>query len=382
MQRSSVASLILESSKASPRGISMSTEKIFIESIAPVRVDLAGGTVDIWPLYLLLPEPKTINYGISLFAKTTIEAFPSNEPQVKIESIDQKKSHTFTWTDVLDESKHIIPELILPVKLLRYFAKEHSNPNSLSFTLKTEAKSPAGAGLGGSSALSISIIGALWKWIHPKKPLDLDQDGEFLISLTRDVESQVLYGPAGLQDYYGAAFGGLQVMNWKIAKNERISLPTETLKELEARTLLFYSGKSRNSGINNWQLFKGLIDRDSSVEQKFKAICRATSLVEAALLKQDFKSVVTHVREEWETRKTLAPGISTPEMDEAYARAKKVSDLAFKVCGAGGGGCFFILLPEKDAALKERVKQAVLESKDIQPLHFESVPHGLTVKIE
>ena len=360
----------------------MSTEKTFIESIAPVRVDLAGGTVDLWPLYLLLPQPKTINFGISLFAKTTIESYPSTTPGVLLESIDQKKSHVFTWSELLDESKPVIPELILPVKLLRYFAKEHSNPSSLSFTLKTEAKSPAGAGLGGSSALSISIIGALWKWTHPKSPLDLDQDGEFLISLTRDVESQVLYGPAGLQDYYGAAFGGLQVMNWKIAKNERISLPLETLKELEARTLLFYSGKSRNSGINNWQLFKGLIDRDSEVERKFRAICAATTEVEAALLKQDFKSVVKHVRDEWETRKTLAPGISTPEMDDAYARAKKVSDLAFKVCGAGGGGCFFILLPEKDLAIKEKVKNAVLESKDIIPLSFESVPHGLTVRIE
>ncbi len=360
----------------------MSTEKTIIESVAPVRVDLAGGTVDIWPLYLLLTQPKTINYAINLFAKTTIESMPSAQPGVHLESIDQKKKNSFSWADLLDETKPILPELILPVKLLRHFAKEHPNPTSLSFTLKTEAKSPAGAGLGGSSALSISIIGALWKWTHPKTPLDLDQDGEFLISLTRDVESQVLYGPAGLQDYYGAAFGGLQVLDWKIAKNERTSLPLNTLKELEERTLLFYSGKSRNSGINNWQLFKGLIDKNPEVDRKFREICTATVAVEKALLKQDFKSVVQHVREEWETRKLLAPGISTPEMDEAYARAKTISDLAFKVCGAGGGGCFFILLPEKDAALKEKIRQSVLETKDIVSLPFESVPHGLTVRME
>jgi D-glycero-alpha-D-manno-heptose-7-phosphate kinase len=222
----------------------------------------------------------------------------------------------------------------------------------------------------------------LWKWTHPRTPLDLEKDGEFLISLTRDVESQVLYGPAGLQDYYGAAFGGLQVLDWKIARNERTALPVSTLKELEARTLLFYSGKSRNSGINNWQLFKGLIDKDAEVDRKFRAICEATSEVQAALLKQDFKAVVTSVRKEWEVRKTLAPGISTPEMDQAYARAKKITDIAFKVCGAGGGGCFFILLPEKDAALRDAVKKAVLESSEIQPLSFEAVPHGLTVRIQ
>ena len=367
----------------------MSTEKITIESIAPVRVDLAGGTVDIWPLYLLLDQPKTINYGISLFAKTVIDSAPSPSPQVRIESTDQKKSHTFSWGEILDptaaKNDLAMPELILPLRLLRYFAKEHPNPSALNFSLRTEAKSPAGAGLGGSSALSISIIGALWKWVHPRTPLDLDKDGEFLISLTRDVESQVLYGPAGLQDYYGAAFGGLQVMDWKIAKNSRTSLPVSTLKELEARTLLFYSGKSRNSGINNWQLFKGLIDKNPEVDGKFRAICDATVKVEAALLKQDFKSVVQFVRDEWEVRKTLAPGISTPEMDEAYFQAKKVaaqkgSEIAFKVCGAGGGGCFFILLPEKDAALKEAVRAAVLASSQVLALPFESVPHGLTVK--
>ncbi|MBS1959695.1 MAG: hypothetical protein JST80_09510 [Bdellovibrionales bacterium] len=359
----------------------MSTENIHIESIAPVRVDLAGGTVDIWPLYLLLDSPKTINFGISLFATTTIDANPSPTPQVKLESIDQKKSQTFSWADILDSKTQMIPELVLPIRLLQYFVKLHPHPRALSFHLKTEAKSPAGAGLGGSSALSISIIGALWKWTHPRMPLDLEKDGEFLISLVRDVESQVLYGPAGLQDYYGAAFGGLQVLDWKIARNERHSLSITTLKELEARTLLFYSGKSRNSGINNWQLFKGLIDKDQEVDRKFRAICTATEKLEQALNKQDFKAVVSSVREEWETRKRLAPGISTPEMDEAYTRAKSISDIAFKVCGAGGGGCFFILLPEKNDALKEKIKAAVLQDASIRSLPFESVPHGLKVKM-
>ncbi len=358
----------------------MSTEKMTIESVAPVRIDLAGGTVDIWPLYLLLDEPKTINFGISLFAKTTLQSEPSGTPKVTLESIDLKKSHEFTWEEILDSKMRAIPELDLPVRLLRYFAKLHSNPRALSLSIKTEAKSPSGAGLGGSSALSISIIGALWKWVNPRTPLDLEKDGEFLISLTRDVESQVLYGPAGLQDYYGAAFGGLQALSWQIARNSRTTLPVETLKELEARTLLFYSGKSRNSGINNWHLFKGLIDRDSEVERKFKGIVEATRKLEAALLKQDFKGTVSAVREEWEIRKTLAPGISTPEMDDAYHRAREVTDLAFKVCGAGGGGCFFILLPEKDPELRERVKNEVLKSGEIRLLPFEAVPHGLTVK--
>lgn len=106
----------------------MSTEKMTIESVAPVRIDLAGGTVDIWPLYLLLDSPKTINCGINLFAKTTLVSEPSGAPKVILESIDLKKSHTFTWEEILDSRTTAIPELVLPVRLLRYFAKLHPTP--------------------------------------------------------------------------------------------------------------------------------------------------------------------------------------------------------------------------------------------------------------
>ncbi|NDG84824.1 MAG: hypothetical protein EBX52_07285, partial [Proteobacteria bacterium] len=116
------------------------------------------------------------------------------------------------------------------------------------------------------------------------------------------------------------------------------------------------------------------------VSRKFKGIVEATRKLESALIKRDFQAAVDAIREEWETRKTLAAGISTPEMEDAYVGAKAVTDLAFKVCGAGGGGCFFILLPTADAGIKEAVRTAVLKSSDIRPLPFEAVPHGLTVR--
>ena len=79
-------------------------------------------------------------------------------------------------------------------------------------------------------------------------------------------------------------------------------------------------------------------------------------------------------------RENIAPGIRTPERDEAYARARKGTVIAFKVCGAGGGGCFFIILPEKNPEIREAVKAAVLQSSEIRHLPFEAVPHGLTVR--
>ncbi len=360
----------------------MSAHKTHINATCPVRVDLAGGTVDIWPIYLLLEGARTINYGINLFAQTEIIAESSNQPQVTLESTDQGAKVRLSWEQVLDPQEQGSKELTLLLRLLRKFSEKHPNPTSLDLTLRTRALSPAGAGLGGSSALSISIIGALSRWVHPNQPLDLDTEGDALIALTRDVESQVLFGPAGLQDYYGAAFGGLQVLRWGLGSNERESLPVATLRKLASRTLLFYSGKSRNSGINNWQLYKNFIDRDPATTQKFEAIVRATAEVEIGLAEQNFDAVIEAVTAEWSARKTLASGISTPEMEHAWGAVQKITKSAFKVCGAGGGGCFFVLLPTDDPMMKPKVIQTVTSIPGIQSLPFEPVAHGLDVKVK
>jgi D-glycero-alpha-D-manno-heptose-7-phosphate kinase len=357
----------------------MKREPIQIISRAPVRIDVAGGTVDIWPLYLLLPHPKTVNFGIDLFAETKLTAQESKTPLVRLVSADLGIEETWQWNDLLAD-KEPNTRLALPLKLLRYFSQKVPNAQTQDITLTTTAKSPSGAGLGGSSALSISLIGALFAWANPNAPLDLKKDGEHLIALTRDVESQVLYGPAGLQDYYGAAYGGLQILEWKLAQNERRSLGEEALRWIADRTLLFYSGQSRNSGINNWQLFQGLINKSSEVEERFLKICAATETVVNALESLDANQLLNGVNAEWAARRQLANGISTPDMDQALIEAKKKSEVAFKVCGAGGGGCFFVLLPDADPKRRSAVQQAVLAgAKAIRELPFQPVASGLTV---
>src|SRR6185312_15075251 len=105
-----------------------------------------------------------------------------------------------------------------------------------------------------------------------------------------------------------------------------------------------YSGQSRNSGINNWALFKSFIDKQEQVREKFGKIVAATTRLETALRRQDWDSVGAAIAEEWETRRTLAPGITTAEIDHAFAEAQKITKVSGKICGAGGGGCFFVYL--------------------------------------
>jgi D-glycero-alpha-D-manno-heptose-7-phosphate kinase len=368
-------------------------QRVKISSRAPTRIDLAGGTVDIWPIYLLLQDAITINLGISLFAETHLDWQPSShEPGIHLQSEDQNVSLKLTWDQLLDPSLRVIPQLELHFKLLRHTLKQrlHSGWTETlqgSLTLRTRAQSPAGAGLGGSSTLSVSMIGALATWAQTREatvPIDPLGQGERLIEIVRDIETTVIRVPAGLQDYYGAMFGGLQCLKWGVGSHERDSLDSSLIRGLQDRLLLFYSGQSRNSGINNWALFKGFIDQKQEVREPFAAIVQATHELRTALLKKDWETVGQAIEREWLTRKGLASGISTPEIDRAFEQAKKRASIAGKVCGAGGGGCFFIYLPQglsqEQTDLKAQITQ-IFEQAGMRALPFHAPTHGLQIEV-
>jgi D-glycero-alpha-D-manno-heptose-7-phosphate kinase len=360
-----------------------------IISRAPTRIDLAGGTVDIWPLYLFLQDPITINLGIDLFAeaileeKTPDQASGKDKCGITLRAEDQKTELKLPWKEL--HSAVVPPALELHIKLLRFFATERNFETE--FSLSTRALSPAGAGLGGSSALSIAMIGALSAWAEKNTGKRLGLQGNMpadtvrLIDIVRDVETTVIKVPAGLQDYYGAMYGGLQTLRWLPGFHEREPMPEEILTGLEKRLVLFYSGQSRNSGINNWALFKNFIDRDQQVQSKFTRINDATHKLRHAFLKQNWKEAGAAIAEEWEVRRTLAPGITTPEIDQAFEIAsRKFPGVSGKICGAGGGGCFFLYFPEPLTAENRSWLTQELEKTGVRHLPFRAVPKGLDVR--
>jgi D-glycero-alpha-D-manno-heptose-7-phosphate kinase len=255
-------------------------------------------------------------------------------------------------------------------------------------TLKTAAKSPAGAGLGGSSTLSISMLGALSAWEHGALThnasfdhLPSAVDRETLVETARDVETTVIQVPAGMQDYYGAAFGGLQSLQWGVGRPKRATLNESpgALAEIASRTLLFYSGQSRNSGINNWSLFQGFINRDPDVRRRFEAIVQATHQLWDAWSAGRWSDGAHAIREEWLARRGLAAGITTPEIDEAFRIGERHGITSGKICGAGGGGCFFLFAPEADPERLARARAEISQIPGLGALPFQCAPHGLEV---
>lgn len=349
---------------------------------APTRIDLAGGTVDIWPIYLFLNRATTVNLAIDLYAETELEevAPASGEPTVCLRAEDQGTELRFGWSAI--ESQTPPPSLELHWKYLRYFLELKKRAGrfypTVGLNLTTRAKSPAGAGLGGSSTLSVSIIGALKVWCDGA--VNVEADGERLVEITRDVETTVIKVPAGMQDYYGAMFGGLQSLRWGAGRHDRQWLSPDLLSELEERILLFYSGQSRNSGINNWALFKSFIDGQGNVRDQFHGINHSAHSLERALGERDWQATGNAIASEWEVRRGLAQGITTPEIDRAFALAMERGATAGKICGAGGGGCFFVYVPEKNPAVREAIVRDVGSLPGIRHLPFRAARKGLQIE--
>lgn len=354
----------------------MSSTKIF--SHAPTRIDLAGGTLDIWPIHLFLKDPLTLNLAINLYADATLETqkVNSGKGRITLRSEDQGIELKLAWEELGEVQAP--PALELHVKLLQYFTRLKSGEGT-DFILSTRARSPAGAGLGGSSTLSIAIVGALGTWANGK-PIHPLEEGERFIELVRDVETTVIRVPAGLQDYYGAMYGGLQALHWMPCAHQREALPLNILSELEKRLLLFYSGQSRNSGINNWALFKGYIDRDIEVQTKFARINDTTQKLNQALRSHQWTQAGAAIAEEWNIRKTLAPGITTPEIDSAFQQvSRSFPQSSGKICGAGGGGCFFFYFPEPLSTEDKNQVISLVEAIGVKNLPFQAVPKGLEI---
>jgi D-glycero-alpha-D-manno-heptose-7-phosphate kinase len=310
-----------------------------IEARAPTRIDLAGGTLDIWPLYLFHPGALTVNCAITRYASCVIESRPGRA--IELVSRDTARRERFPSWDALARANHY--RLPLLAHIVRHFRPRGG------FRLATDSLAPAGAGIGGSSAMAVALCAAFQRFTDAR----LDRLG--WIHVSRDIEAVVIGAPAGTQDHYPAAFGGIAALHLVPGGETREPLSTSSA-ELERRLLLCYTGKPRQSAINNWRVFTSHIDGDRRVRRNLAAIAAIACSLRQALAAQDWPETARLMREEWRFRRRNLPTISTPVIDRILAAAHRQGALAGKVCGAGGGGCVALLI---DPEARPRAEAAV-----------------------
>jgi D-glycero-alpha-D-manno-heptose-7-phosphate kinase len=333
---------------------------MLIESFAPTRVDLAGGTIDIWPLYLFHPGAMTVNFALSLMASVRIET--RNDQRIILESRDRNVGFETTVERMEELARD--ERLTLVSKMVHFFRPTQG------FHLIANSEAPAGAGISGSSALAIALIGALNRLVGDR------YERRKFITLAANIETTVIKVPAGFQDYYPAFYGSASCIHFRADGIEREQINVD-LAEIEKRFVICYTGEPRNSGINNWDSFKRHIDGDTDLFEIFERIRDAATKMRAALLANDWTEVANVMREAYPNRKRLAPGITTPQMDLLVEKALANGAEAAKVCGAGGGGCIAFLCAE---GRKQEVAKALAEEEGAEILNWKVSREGLVVR--
>ncbi len=325
---------------------------------APCRVDAAGGTLDIWPLYLFHQNPVTVNFAIDRYA--TCELTTRDDGRITFHSQDQNIGECFDSLEALNAApKYKLPLLAY---LVRFFAPE------TGIDLRTNSEIPAGAGIAGSSTLIIATVSVL---------NDLTGRGyklEQLRETAQNIEAQIIRVPTGCQDYYPAMYGGVSAIELRADGIFRKPICVD-LEDFNERIALAYTGEPRESGINNWEVMKAHIDGNGAIHRNFDQIAAIAHAMRGAFERGDWDEAGRLLREEWSHRRKNAPGITTPLIDRLVDVTSRAGSSGAKVCGAGGGGCVFFLC---ERGAKDRVQEAITrEGGTVLPVRV--APEGVKV---
>ncbi len=326
---------------------------------APTRIDLSGGTIDLWPVYLLIPKAATVNLAIDLY--TEVEVEPSPDQQWHVRERVSKRTTSAVSTEALAEMEGAE----IAGRLLTFFAPHKP------LLLNTHSNAPPQAGLGASSSLGIVIAGAL-NGLTGFRYGNLE-----LIELVKDIEVELLRMPTGAQDHYPPVFGGAMCLWWEKLRHRREPLPIDA-NAFRERFLLAYSHQPHRSGATNWEVVKRFFESDPTTTAAVERSGRTAAEVRDALVDGDLDRVAVLIGKDWQARREMAPAVSSPELETIIAAAREAGATAEKVCGAGGGGCMILAVP---GGKRPAVSAAVVEAGG-SVLDYNVAPRGLELMIE
>jgi D-glycero-alpha-D-manno-heptose-7-phosphate kinase len=322
---------------------------------APARIDLAGGTVDIWPICILEPDAVTVNLAIDRYATATVKRRRDGRFVLAAADRGIRSAH--------DRIASLRTETALPLHREVALAAQSFAPGGLE--VRTRSRVPAGSGLGGSSTLFVAATRAMLRATGGSL-----SDREFL-RLVVDMEARIIGVPTGTQDYVAAMYGGLSAIRFPAGSSARAAIAADR-DAVAARIVLAWTGLPHDSATNNWAITKAYLDGDAAVRRDMTAIAAAARDLETALLAGDLEFAARAIDAEWTARKRLAPGVTTPKIERIGRAARKAGALAMKVCGAGGGGCVFLWCGEGTRAA---VAKAVAAAGG-EVLRFRPAPAG------
>lgn len=324
-----------------------------------VRVDLVGGTLDLEPINLILKDVVTINLATSLKAKVVIN--DNNSDSVLITSKDYDSCTTYSLKD-FNSQNLFHSDFFGPMQFVCQIIDLFKLDKGVDIELSSGA--PAGSGLGGSSSMGSTLYKALCQYTNTEFEI------HDAVLRVKGCEARILnQGVPGYQDYYPALVGGVLALRGNPGHIEFEQLYTDELKKvLESHLTLVYSGISRDSGINNWQVYKDFFDKKQDTVNSLKEIAKISHDTYLAIKDKNYNEVISLISKEGESRKSLCSSIVPGEVNDLISELKKEIDssIGLKMCGAGGGGCFIITHKENE---HNKIKE-IIEKNNMKVLEF------------
>lgn len=345
------------------RFVILPTMRQIVSATAPSRIDFGGGTLDIYPLYLYFDGGITINAAIDLGAEVRLAS--RDDDRITIHSLD---TGAMLECDGGLEQLPLDGRLALITRVLRYYRPQ----GGLDVT--TKLLPPLGSGLGASSTLFITLAHALLAYTGQT------DDPMRVIRICNNLEAQLMGMPAGMQDYFPPTYGGINAVHYDLegVSVEHLDPQGEFLAELQRHVLITYTNITHHSGTTNWGKIRNFFDGVPRTVESLRRIKDTVAKFYQAFLARDIREIAMLLNEEWENRKGLSDGVTTPEIDRMMQAARDAGAWANKICGAGGGGCLMTVVPPE---ARENVLHA-LEATGASAMNVHLVPQGVQITRE
>lgn len=336
---------------------------MIIRSKAPLRIGLAGGGTDVSP-YSDLYGGAILNATIDLYAYASLEPLDNGKIEFCVDGTDK------CYTTQSAKELELVDGFELFIGIYNRVIKQF-NLEPLSFRLTSYVEAPQGSGLGTSSTIVVSLLGAFVEWL--KLPL-----GNYDIAhLAYEIERVDLNMAGGKQDQYAATFGGFNFMEF--LANDRVivnplALKPKVLFELEFNLLLYFTATQRLSAqIINDQV-KNVESKNVGAIDAMHHLKEQAIMMKEHLLRGDLNKIGEVLHFGWQNKKQMAKSISNTLIDDIYSEALKNGATGGKISGAGGGGFMFFYCP---AVTKIKVARS-LEQFGGRVQSFKFTSQGLT----
>ncbi|NOY23321.1 MAG: hypothetical protein GXO70_07410 [Acidobacteria bacterium] len=280
---------------------------------APVRVDLAGGTLDIWPISAIVPNAVTLNCTLS------------DGITIRINSISGPSTLHNTNTGEMGTITSTHKDLRLAAAAMGFFGPRTKQ----GYKVSVHSSVPGGSGLGTSSVILAALLSGL------SEVLEAPMTAMEIVRAACDIEAGIIACPTGVQDYIAPLFGGMNSIRFPAGKP--LVTPIPIPDELQNRMVLIFTGVSHDSAVPNWELLKGFFD-DLAVKNAFYQLADIANQAVNAAETGDVNRLARYMREDYEIRKSL-PVQLLPQTKELFYLLENSSFVeGFRMCGAAGGG--------------------------------------------